>query len=182
MTDTLLPPNATELELAVERAMAARLDAIPVNITDLHNPDKCPPAFLPFLAWQRSVDTWNDTWPEATKRAVVRAAFETHTTKGTRAAVETAAGAFGGDVAIVEWFQKTPPGPPYTFELVLNAVDRQGQPVSAGFQQDIIKAVTYVKPLRAHFDVRLGVQANAKAYTFGVARVATFTRLKFNAA
>lgn len=48
MNNTLLPPNASRLELAVESAIAKRLDAIPVNITDLYDPNKCPPAFLPF--------------------------------------------------------------------------------------------------------------------------------------
>ena len=182
MTDTLLPPNTTELERAAERAIASRLESIPVDLAKLYDPDRCPLAFLPFLAWARSVDTWKDDWPEATKRAVIRSSFTTHTTKGTRAAVETAVAAFGGDVAIVEWFQKTPPGDPYTFELVLNAVGQDGQPVGPEFQQDILAAVDQVKPLRAHFVMNLGTQASATSYTTGVARSAVFKRLAFTAA
>ncbi|GAA5443152.1 hypothetical protein Misp06_01328 [Microbulbifer sp. NBRC 101763] len=181
MNNTLLPPNASQLELAVESVIATRLNAIPVNITELYDPDKCPPTFLPFLAWQHSVDTWNDSWPTATKRAVIRSAFTTHTTKGTRSAVETAAAAFGGDVAIVEWFQTDPPGKPHTFDLVLNAVDAFGKPVSAEFQKDIVKAVTYVKPLRSHFTMRLGTQASATTLSVGLARAAVFDRLRFTA-
>lgn len=95
MSQAMLPPNATPAELAVDAAVAARLDAIGVPLRTLWNPDTCPVALLPWLAWALSVEPWDNDWPEATRRSVIKAARQTHAIKGTPAAVRavlTAAG------------------------------------------------------------------------------------------
>ena len=102
MTQSLLPPNATQIETAVEAALT-RLDAIPVAISDLWNPDTCPVQFLPLLAWAFSVDTWNAAWPEDEKRDTIRASIAIHRMKGTRASVRAALDAAGfRDAEIIE--------------------------------------------------------------------------------
>ena len=85
MTD-LLPPNATELERAVD-GLSARLDELEVPLRDLWNPQRCPLALLPWLAWTVGVETWKPDWPEQTKRRFVAEAFEVHREKGTVAAI-----------------------------------------------------------------------------------------------
>ena len=83
-----LPPNVTPLEEALE-AMALALD-FEVDLAQLMNPERCPEAFLPFLAWHLSADDWSSEWPIATRREIVGRAVEVHRTRGTLASVKAA--------------------------------------------------------------------------------------------
>lgn len=101
MSDSLLPPNATAAEVAIEAA-AARVGAVPVPIRDSWNPWTCPAALLPWLAWALSADNWDPAWSVATQRAVIAASIEVHRRKGTRVAVVRALAAVGHPTATVE--------------------------------------------------------------------------------
>jgi len=118
-----LPPKSTRLERALVLTNAA-LDDLPVNLRDLWNPDTCPPAFLPHLAWAWSVDRWDHHWPEAMKRSVIKASFYIHRHKGTVAAVRRVIESFGYRFGIVEWWNMTPPGIPGTFALDVAVLDK----------------------------------------------------------
>ncbi len=92
---SLLPPNATALERALE-GTSARVGEIPVGVVrTLWDPWSCPVELLPWLAWSVSVDDWDDAWPEATKRAVIAASYDVHSIKGTPAAIRRALQAIG---------------------------------------------------------------------------------------
>lgn len=78
----LLPPNSTPLERALS-GPTGRLTAIPTPIDALWRWDECPSNLLPWLAWALSVDFWDETWPDARKRALIRESFELHRKKGT---------------------------------------------------------------------------------------------------
>ena len=115
MMATLLPPNATALERALE-ADGAQLGDIPVPIDTLWIPESCPAALLPWLAYSVSVDLWNPDWPESVKRQVIAAAFDVHRIKGTLGAVRRALEALDLDgVEITEWFDYG--GEPYFFRV-----------------------------------------------------------------
>lgn len=122
MSESLLPPNATPQEKALELAASARLDALPVG-THLWSADNCPAAFLPWLAFALSVDEWKSDWTGAEKRAAIRASFEIHQTKGTLGAVSRALAAHGFTAEFSEWFQYG--GAPFTFRI---GVDLGGRP------------------------------------------------------
>lgn len=101
---TLLPPNSTPAERALEQA-TARIGAVPVPIATLWNPDTCPIAILPWLAWALSVDNWDSGWSETSKRASLREAISIHRVKGTIGSVKRALAAAGyGDAEVVERF------------------------------------------------------------------------------
>lgn len=83
MSDSrLLPTGSSPLEVAAAKA-CAEIEKTPVSIRELWNPDTCPANLLPWLAWAFSVDRWDEKWPEATKRAVIRDAYFIHCHKGT---------------------------------------------------------------------------------------------------
>jgi len=65
-TQRLLPGNSTPLELQAARALS-QIQRVPIPIRLLWNPDLCPLALLPYLAWSFSVDRWDSTWSESTK-------------------------------------------------------------------------------------------------------------------
>lgn len=95
MTDkSLLPPNATPQERALDLA-TARVGNVPVMARDMWNPQTCPEALLPWLAWALAVDEWDGNWPVATKRAVIAASAAIHRKKGTPASIKAALAAAG---------------------------------------------------------------------------------------
>lgn len=86
---SLLPLNATAPERALESA-TARVGAVPNPLRTLWDPWTCPAETLPWLAWALSVDTWDNAWPEETKRAVVAGSLSWHRKKGTPWAIKQA--------------------------------------------------------------------------------------------
>ena len=98
----LLPPNATELEKALD-AVENRITALSVPLERLWNPQTCPEVALPFLAWALSVDLWDAGWSLDARREAVVQALGLHRIKGTVASVRNLLTAVGyGDVEIVE--------------------------------------------------------------------------------
>jgi phage tail P2-like protein len=104
MSPSLLPPNASKLERDIEQVIACSLD-LPLSISDLWDPFRCPLSLLPWLAWAYSVDQWADTWPESVKRQVVNDAFEIHRYKGAPYAVKRALNSLGIETSIIEWWE-----------------------------------------------------------------------------
>ena len=156
---TLLPPNATPFERALEQALA-RIEAVPVPIDTLWDPQACPAELLPWLAWAWSVDEWDPEWPEEVKRRVIAAAPEVHRLKGTRAAVERALRAIGVFAEIVEWWQKSPRGTPGTFSVtawVNEQLHAGGAVLTERVQRQIDRIVRGTKPLSRAYDLLVGV-------------------------
>lgn len=99
----LLPPNATPTEAALETA-TARLGDVPV-VAGLWDPETCPAAVLPWLAWALSIDEWDAGWTDETKRRIVASSVAVHRRKGTVAAVKRAVADAGyGDAQVIERF------------------------------------------------------------------------------
>lgn len=111
----LLPPNATPQERALSNA-TARVGDVPVPIRSLWNPQTCPAALLPWLAWAMSVDDWDATWTEQQKRDVIAASVEVHRHKGTIGALKAALRPLNYDVQVDE-----PASLPYQFRIRLDA-------------------------------------------------------------
>ncbi|WP_461210391.1 phage tail protein I [Desulfocurvus sp. DL9XJH121] len=119
----LLPPNASAAERALAEALA-RLSEVPAPLARLWDPETCPDALLPWLAWAMSVDQWEPDWTEAQRREVVRRAVAVHKVKGTRGALQRSLNALGYTVGIREWWQENPSGEPFTFSLEIEIDDR----------------------------------------------------------
>lgn len=163
----LLPPSASPSERAIENTMAERTMGIEAPISSLWNVDTCPEELLPWLAWAFSVEVWEHDWPEAVKRNVIRNSVEVHRMKGTRRAVELALETLEMRIDLHEGFELDehgdPYGPPHTFKLDAFAQDV----FDAGFQIDarlhalVTELLRNVKPVRAHFNLRIGESFNA---------------------
>lgn len=144
MTD-LLPINATSLERNLVEA-TARLGTVPLPIKTLWDPDNCPVALLPWLAWSMSVDEWDPNWSEADKRAVIKNSVNIHRHKGTIGALKDALGALAMNLEVVEWFQEMPPAEAYTFAVNVYLNTR---PMNLEEQQTIFKLVAAYKNARS---------------------------------
>ncbi len=120
MSDRLLPAGSSPLEVAAAEA-CAHLQQLPVPLRTLWNPQTCPVALLPYLAWAWSVDRWDQTWPEETKRAVVASAQFVHRRKGTIAAIRRVVEPLGYLIRITEWWQNN--AAPGTFRLDIGVLE-----------------------------------------------------------
>ncbi|MCZ4273990.1 phage tail protein I [Maritalea porphyrae] len=82
---TILPPNSTQWEKAVERVSGERWDQLdPDVIRRFKDPWLCPFELLNFLAHELSVDIWDEDWDELKKRSVCAQSLENHSLKGTK--------------------------------------------------------------------------------------------------
>ncbi|USQ97242.1 phage tail protein I [Caulobacter sp. RL271] len=152
-----LPDNSTGLERSwadMEWARLAGLD--PAIVRTLVDPATCPLELLPWLAWSMSVDTWDPSWSEATKRAVIAAAPATHRAKGTVRAVRLALQALGIDFDLDEWWQMAPEGRRGTFRVTAWA---DGSPlIDLPLIVALRQAIRGAKPKSRVGDLRLGLR------------------------
>jgi phage tail P2-like protein len=142
----LLPANASALERQAAEALA-QIQRVPVPIRELHNPDLCPVALLPYLAWAYSVDRWDSAWPEATKRGVIRAAYFVHAHKGTIGALRRVVEPLGYLIEVLEWWQTVPEGVPGTFALLVGVLDTG---ISEEMYLELERLIDDAKPVSRH--------------------------------
>jgi phage tail P2-like protein len=114
---TLLPPNKSPLEAALDLGFAKLLERIDPPFPELMDPQRTPVEFLPYLAADRGVSEWSPTAPEAEKRLTVALAWPTKRQAGTRKALENAVKGLQLTPKVTAWFEQTPPGPPYSFTV-----------------------------------------------------------------
>lgn len=157
----MLPPNATAQERAQAEAIA-RISAVQMLIRESWNPQLCPASLLPWLAWALSVDEWDTTWTEQEKRDVIEASLMIHRHKGTIGAVRRALTPLGYLVEVVEWWEESPKGDPYTFSVVMGTGSK---PVTADLYDKAERIVLTYKNLRSHL-LKLTVKADVRGQVF----------------
>ena len=153
----LLPPNASALEKNLAEVTAVNL---PISLADRWNPERCPKALLPWLAWALAVDHWDSDWSEAIQRQTIADSITIHRQKGTVAAIERVLQTLGVQAELEEWFDYD--GEPYTFQLtawVDFTLPEQFFLCPATYRQ-LQQAIDHVKPVRSHYDFRIGVVGN----------------------
>ena len=152
---SLLPHNSTALEKALEQTTAPSTD-LPVPLRDLWNPDRCPLALLPWLAWALSVDEWDANWDEQIKRDTIRNSAKIHLKKGTVSAVKQALADLQANVDLTEWFEND--SEPYTFDLTV-AVNNNLQNNEVVLDDQLFRTITRVvdavKPVRSHYSLEV---------------------------
>lgn len=151
---TLLPPNSTVLERNLAEISKAAFDLPSIRI--IKNIDEVPAQFLPFLAYQKSVDYWDNNWQDALKRQVIKSSREQHKIKGTAAAIKRALEPFGYEVKLVEWFQVEPNLTPGTFNLELDLI---GKSLDQEVYNEVNRLVSDAKAASRHL-ANLTIAAN----------------------
>ena len=134
---------------------------LPITLDDHWHPERCPKTLLPWLAWALAVDHWDSNWPEAIQRQTIADSITIHRQKGTVAAIERVLQILGVKAELEEWFEYD--GDPYTFQLTawvdFTAPERFFLcPVT---YRQLQQAINHVKPIRSHYDFRVGVAGNA---------------------
>lgn len=141
---SLLPLSSTQLERAIEAAMAEKTE---IPLRTLYNPDTCPAHLLPWLAWTWSVDRWDTRWTEAVKRSAIRSAFYVHAHKGTIGALRRVVEPLGYLIEVLEWWQTLPEGVPGTFALKVGVLDTG---ITEEMYLELERLVDDAKPVSRH--------------------------------
>ena len=142
---TLLPPNSTLLEQNLAEVCKDAFKQSSIRV--IKNIDEVPAQFLPFIAYQKSVDYWDDNWQDVLKRQVIKSSKDQHKIKGTAAAVKRALEPFGYEVKLIEWFQIEPNLTPGTFNLELDLI---GKGLDQEVYNDVNRLVSDAKAASRH--------------------------------
>lgn len=151
---SLLPPNSTELERNIAESGKDIFDLPSIRV--IKDIDKIPAQLLPFIAWQRSVDYWDDSWQDSLKRKVIQESKNQHKLKGTAAAIKRALQPFGYEVKLVEWFQASPQLKPGTFNIELDLI---GKILSVEVFNEVYRLVSDAKSASRHL-ANLSITSN----------------------
>ena len=108
----MLPGPSGKWEKVTLAAMLAAWGLDVDSIERESNPDTCNVAYLPFLAFDYGIRTWNDNWSEERKRWVVRNAFTIKRMHGTPQGVEVAVNLADG--LLIE--ERYPPGDSFAID------------------------------------------------------------------
>ena len=139
----LLPPNSTELERKVAEELGNNSN-LPANLRSLVTLNDVPSQFLPHLAWENSVDRWQQDWPEEVKKQQIKASFEVHKYKGTNYSLRKIVEAFGYSVTIYEWWQEVPMNEPGTFQIT---IETNGRSLTEKTSKTLVELLYDAKPL-----------------------------------
>jgi phage tail P2-like protein len=120
---SLLPPGSSKLERNLSIAFAD-IEDIPMPVRLMRRAATIPAALLAYLAWERSVDRWVDSWTEDVKRRAIANSFFVHRHKGTIGALRRVVEPLGYLLKVIEWWQLDPPGPRGTFQLEIGVLDQ----------------------------------------------------------
>ena len=178
---SLLPPNSTALERAFDAVTDASLDGLSVPVGDVWSPDRCPTDLLPFLAWGVSIDIWDTTWPEATKREAIAGAIDEQRRKGTRAALRKALDRIDPLIGMTEWFEDPTTLEPYTFRLDLPDRNTSTVVYDGPTIETLLRDVAAVKPLRAHVIASYSINAISQAGIVSAIQFGAVGRIVANA-
>lgn len=166
----LLPNNSTPQEKALSLT-TGRFENLNSNIQQIVNPDACDAKFLPWLGWAYDVENWDSNWSETQKRRVIKEQFEIHQHKGTAGSIKKLANSFGATVLIKEWWEETPQGSPYTFNVYLSIPT-----TDVDTQASIVRAVTLNKPVRSTMSLVVTDTSNCEFDLNSIFRIANFYR------
>lgn len=120
----LLPANASDFEWANSQTSARLLDLPVAKIQQEREPANCDAAFLPFLAWERSVHFW-DPNDVAGNQSRIESSFNDHLNYGTPDALEAEIALDTGQTIQIRefWEERDLTWPDFVVESVINPGD-----------------------------------------------------------
>lgn len=164
---TLLPPSSTPVERKLAQ-VGADIEDVPIPLRMLRRAATTPADLLPWLAWERSVDRWDDAWTEEAKRKAITNSFLIHKLKGTIGALRRVVEPLGYLLEVTEWWQMVPEGRRGTFRLTIGVLDSG---ISETMYFELERLIEVTKRLSQHMaglaiaaEVRSNLKVSAGAY------------------
>lgn len=172
---TLLPPNSTPMERALEQTSGLLAD-LPLPVADIWNPATCPPQLLPWLAWGLSIDFWDTNWTDQEKRDAIAGTIEQQRRKGTLASLRNVLDRIDPAIGLVEWFDDPETLAPHTFRLELPQAAESEVTYDAALVDVLLRDIAAVKPLRSHMQAVHRLYAQGQVGLVGGAQAALYVR------
>jgi phage tail P2-like protein len=157
---SVLPPNRSLLEAGLDLAFDKLLERIQPPFPALMDPQTTPAEFLPYLAADRGVNEWSASGSEAEKRATVAGAWSVKRLAGTRHALALAVHGLQMRPQVTAWYEMSPPGAPYTFDVIAWADRPFDEATNARLDQRLANA----KSERDLLTIRIGLSATSRTY------------------
>lgn len=165
----LLPgPLASDARCQHLAALIARLTHIDTAPVLTHLVHHTSASALPALAWQFNLMDEETGYGAATsdeaRRALIAQSIALHRIKGTRAAVQQALAHMGVRTQIVEWFEQSPVGQPFTFVLTASVTAQapDAGPLDAQRIAHMRRVVEFWKPASRHFKLQIGLDLRSQ--------------------
>lgn len=172
---SLLPPNATPLERAMESITVDMLLPVDFDCRSLWSAEQCPVHLLPWLASALGLDDWDDQWPEHIKRSEVANAIEIQSIKGTIYSIKKAAASFGVTTTVREYRDYPDDMAPCHYQITATGG-------TAEIQYNMEKAVFKAVRASDSFTLVNGTAGGATLNMIGIGRCITMQRFRCPAA
>lgn len=180
LSDTLLSgPLASDPRCQHLAALIARLTHINTAPVLTHLVHHTSASALPALAWQFNLmdeeTGYGAATSDAARRALIAQSIALHRIKGTRAAVQQALAHMGVRAQIVEWFEQSPVGQPFTFVLTASVTAQapDAGPLDAQRIAQMRRVVEFWKPASRHFTLQIGLDLRSQWRSACVGSAAT---------
>ncbi|MNX20558.1 Phage tail protein [compost metagenome] len=159
MTDrrALLPHNSTPLERSAA-VTCADIEDVPIPIRLLSRAETTPAHLLTWVAWERSVDRWDESWSIQAKRNVVRSSFFVHKHKGTIGALRRVVEPLGYLLEVKEWWQIAPEGRRGTFRLSIGVLETG---ITEAMYAELVRLIEDAKRQSQHI-IELSIAAEVR--------------------
>ncbi len=161
----LLPPNSTRLEKALA-TKADRINQIPVTFAAMHDTATCPAVYLPWLAWEKRVEFWDDSWSDLEQRQAIAASKTFNQTRGTADALTSAIGQFTPIYQLQAWHALLPKGMPFSFTVQLP----EDRTYSIDDIQILHAAIDIAKSARDVYSLQARIQTDSTVLVAGATR------------
>ena len=184
MSESLLPKNASKLELSLERVLQPTFD-MEFDFGTLWSPAECPETFLEHLAWSERVEIWDRDFVDiksnedldTRRREVIRAFKIIRKIRGTIQSIDMALKIVGVNVAFREWWEYPEGERKKPFSFIASISNRNNDPVGERERERIIRIIDSLKPLRASFELRILHQEELTQGTICLFRVTRIKRM-----
>ncbi len=172
---SLLPENASRLERAFERAFAGMLEGIEGPFPELLDPQRTPPAMLPYLAQDRGVAEWDGDASTELLRRTVANVWPIRRLAGTRHALVLAVDELDYDAEVVAWYDANAEfADPYHLEVI--AWKRGNAPIDQAITEQMLRNLSYAKSERDELTLTLALGAESAFGLSGAADPSVMAR------
>lgn len=164
---------------AISKISAEEMAAL-VNVIRRANPmdiDNIDASWLPWLAQQWRVPTWNAAWTEELKRRRVKEALPRFKTLGTPFAIDNElefhSSVYGIELSLKEWFEMVPQDERGTFRII--ADNKSGISLGEDFYNALFSGVESVKRKSQHWRMNVLSTERGIVYCGGATRISERT-------
>ena len=175
--DSLLPPNSSRLEQALEKVLINNIE-LENKIADIYDINEVDKDFLSYLAWAMGVEIWSKDIKPEDKRKLVQDFLTIRAMRGTKAAIEKAYDLIGLEAEIIENPIGDLPdgskGPlPYYFKLKIKGVN-----ISNKFRAEIMRLTDLLKPIRSKYFFDISYSFDGGMHIGVIGRITNIFRKK----